>query len=576
MKIKVVIFLSLLLIQLPQLNASAVTYPDKAQVKPADAPFLLSIWTVDDESFARKDKICSAILFNQSLVITAAHCVIDDKGIAVVAGQENASDRGEVLSVYKWITHPRYSKKTYQNDIAVGLLNFNARINEDFSLTSSSKFIKNNTRLYGWGVDQNEIDNGLPMSVLQNNYSATAKKYYKNFNRSTQIAAGYYNPTERTFGGGCYGDSGGPLITKSNNSFQLLGVVSYGSGCDVKKPTVYTKVSHYYKWILETYESLIAQYKKDGTTRPNPDSFSLLPTTTETLPRQEGKSGYHTLATLQSGGGVKSPDIESIVFATYSGELQYQLSAYLTNELDPCIEKQKGSWLVQVGLSSKQNVDFQFSVPKSYGCYTLGKGEFNLAKVEISPPSQFVCNTPSVQAWNQSEGFGNIAKMNVLSFYFGKGCLGTANKIWIRIYHSVDGDGADLEPGGDMWAGPFTTAILGEAPVEQPITANIFYTAYLDKAVYAPGEIATLQITGKDASGNLVPDGTQLASSQESITTSFPPNSYAVAPKFADTSRGGRWTYRLIIGSAPGTYSGTFKIGNMTEQKIPYVVRYGG
>jgi V8-like Glu-specific endopeptidase len=569
------IVLSLVLIQLPQINVMAVTYPDKAQVEPADAPFLLSIWTVDNESFVRKDKICSAILFNQSLVITAAHCVIDDKGIAVVAGQENASDRGEVLSVYKWITHPRYSKKTYQNDIAVGLLNFNARINEDFTLTATSKFIKNNTRLYGWGVDQNEIDNGLPMSVLQNDYSATAKKYYKNFNRSTQIAAGYYNSTERTFGGGCYGDSGGPLITKSNNLFQLLGIVSYGSGCDVKKPTVYTNVFHYYKWVADTYESLLAQYKKDGTTRPNPDSFSLLPTTTETLLKQEGGTGYHTKATLQSGGGVKSPDIESIVFGTYARDLRFQLTAYLKNELDPCIEKQKGSWLIQLALSSKQNVDFQFSVPKSYGCYSIDKTEFNLAKVEISPPSQFVCSTPSVQAWKY-EGSGDVTKLNRLSFYFGKGCVGTANKIWIRIYHSVDGDGGDLEPGGDMWAGPFTTAILGEAPIEQPITANIFYTAYLDKAVYAPGEIATLQITGKDASGNLVPDGTQLASSQESITTSFSPNSYAVAPKFTDTSRGGRWTYRLIIGSAPGTYSGTFKIGNMAEQRTPYVVRYGG
>jgi V8-like Glu-specific endopeptidase len=569
------IVLSLLLIQLPQLNASAVTYPDKAQVEPADAPFLLSIWTVDSESFARKDKICSAILFNQSLVITAAHCVIDDKGIAVVAGQENASDRGEVLSVYKWITHPRYSKKTYQNDIAVGLLNFNARINEDFSLTSSSKFIKNNTRLYGWGVDQNEIDNGLPMSVLQNDYSATAKKYYKNFNRSTQIAAGYYNSTERTFGGGCYGDSGGPLITKSNNSFQLLGIVSYGSGCDVKKPTVYTKVSHYYKWVADTYDLLLAQYKKDDTSRPNTDSFSLLPTTTETLPRKEGEYGYYTNAILQSGGGVKSPDIEAIMFQTYAnpGLNPYGINAYFKNEIDPCIEKQKGSWLVQVALSSKQNVDFQFSVPKSYGCYTLDKTEFNLAKIEISPPAQSICSTPTVKAWRWS---GDITKMNILSFYFGKGCTGTANKIWIRIYHSIEGDGADLEPGGDMWAGPFSTSILGQAQAEQPMTANIFYTAYLDKAVYAPGEVATLLVTGRDVSGNLVPDGTPLAASQESISTSMSPNNYLTRPKSTDTSRNGRWTYRFIIESAPGTYSGTFKIGNMVEQKIPFAVRYGG
>ena len=451
--------LALLLIQLPQLNATAVTYPDVAQVAPKDSPFLLSIWTVDNESFARKDKICSAILFNQSLVITAAHCVIDDKGIAVVAGQENSSDRGEVLSVYKWITHPRYSKKTYQNDIAVGLLNFNARINEDFTLTATSKFIKNNTRLYGWGVDQNEIDNGLPMSVLQNDYSSTARKYYKNFNKNTQVAAGFYNSTERTFGGGCYGDSGGPLVTKSNNSLQLLGIVSYGSGCDVKKPTVYTKVSHYSKWIADTYDSLLNQFNGDSTSRPDTDSFSLLPTTTETLPKQEGTTGYHSFADLQSGGGVKSPDIESIGLSTYAGDPRFQISAYLKNEIDPCIEKQKGNWLIQIALSSKQNIDFQFSVPKSYGCYTIGKAEFGLTKVDVAPPSQFVCSTPWVQPSRKSGNSGDITKLNIIYFYFGQGCVGTASKIWIRIYHSIDGDGADLEPGSDMWAGPFSTAI---------------------------------------------------------------------------------------------------------------------
>ena len=121
-----------------------------------------------------------------------------------------------------------------------------------------------------------------------------------------------------------------------------------------------------------------------------------------------------------------------------------------------------------------------------------------------------------------------------------------------------------------------STSDSGQASAQQPISTNIAYTAFLDKAIYTPGEVATLLITGKDDSGNSVPDGTQLASSQESITTSFYPNSYAVAPKFTDTARGGRWTYRLIIGSATGTYSGTFKVGNMAEQKIPYVVRNGG
>ena len=364
--------LSLLLIQLPQLNANAVTYPDVTQVNPSSAPFLVSIWSVDEDTFQRKAQICSGILFTKEIVITAAHCVIDDKGIAVIAGQVNSRDRGEVLSVYKWITHPRYSKKTYQNDIAIGLLNFNARISDDFYLRPTANFIKSKTRLYGWGVDQNEIDNGKPMSVLQNNYSSVAKKYYKNFNSNTQVAAGYFDSVEKVFAGACYGDSGGPLVVSKNNQYELLGIVSYGSGCDFNKPTIYTKVNFYYPWIAESITQLTREFRAENTTRPNVNTFSLLPNSNDVLKRDTGVYGFSTFAPLQSGGGVKSPDVKSIMLQTYKGSANsFGINAYLTNEIDPCVAKQKGSWLVQVALDKRQNIDFQFEVPISYGCYTV-------------------------------------------------------------------------------------------------------------------------------------------------------------------------------------------------------------
>jgi secreted trypsin-like serine protease len=451
-----------LLAQFPLSNATAVTYPDIAQVSPSAAPFLVSIWSVDADTFQRKDQICSGVLFNKELVITAAHCVIDDKGIAVIAGQVNSNDRGEVLSVYKWVTHPRYSKKTYQNDIAIGLLNFSARNSDVNYLRATPSFIKNQTRLYGWGVDQNEIDNGKPMSVLQNNYSSVAKKYYKNFNSNTQIAAGYFDAVEKVFAGACYGDSGGPLIASKNNQNELLGIVSYGSGCDVNKPTIYTKVNYYYPWIASTFAQLVSDFKADNTTRPDVNSFSLLPNSTVNLERKTGNYGYYTSAPLQSGGGVKSPDIYSIMFQSYAGVgNSYGINFYLTNELDPCVAKQKGSWLIQVALDKRQNIDFQFSVPTSYGCYTVDKAEWALTQIQKIPPSPVTCSSPSVKPWNS---LSSTTKINAFSFGFGKGCLASATSIWIRVLHSISGDGADLEPGSDMWAGPFSTAIVGQTP----------------------------------------------------------------------------------------------------------------
>lgn len=567
--------LSLLLIQFPQVNAIAVTYPDVTQVNPSSAPFLVSIWSVDEDSFQRKAQICSGILFTKEIVITAAHCVIDDKGIAVIAGQVNSGDRGEVLSVYKWITHPRYSKKTYQNDIAIGLLNFNARISENFYLRPTSSFLKNSTRLYGWGVDQNEIDNGRPMSVLQNNYSAVAKKYYKNFNTNTQVAAGYFDAVEKVFAGACYGDSGGPLVVSKNNQYELLGIVSYGSGCDFNKPTIYTKVNFYYPWIASTITQLTSEFRADNTTRPNVNWFSLLPNSTVALERKTGNYGYYTSAPLQSGGGVKSPDVNSIMFQTYaSSGNSFGINAYLTNELDPCVAKQKGSWLVQVALDKRQNIDFQFEVPVSYGCYTVDNTEWNLAQIQKTPPSQIICNKPYVKPWSTLE---SKSKINVFSFGFNKGCLANSTAVWIRVLHTISGDGADLEPGSDMWAGPFSTAILGETVEPQPsstaMTSTISsFTATLDKAIYKVGEAATLTIEGRDSSGKL--SWSRLADSPDKLLIDFSPQTFLKAPKYEDypSTVGGRWTYSLVMGSQTGTFSGKVKIGDLLEQVVRYSV----
>ncbi|KAI8130804.1 Plasma kallikrein [Lucilia cuprina] len=56
-------------------------------------------------------------------------------------------------------------------------------------------------------------------------------------------------------GGTCVGDSGGPLqcrLTK-NGPWILAGITSFGSGCAIEGyPDVYTRTSHYMKWIQDT------------------------------------------------------------------------------------------------------------------------------------------------------------------------------------------------------------------------------------------------------------------------------------------------------------------------------------
>merc|ERR1712012_1487900 len=48
----------------------------------------------------------------------------------------------------------------------------------------------------------------------------------------------------------CQGDSGGPAVCKVNGAWVLAGVTSGGSPvCNVKKPSIYTRVSAFRDWI---------------------------------------------------------------------------------------------------------------------------------------------------------------------------------------------------------------------------------------------------------------------------------------------------------------------------------------
>ncbi len=168
-------------------------------------------------------------------------------------------------------------------------------------------------------------------------------------------------------------------------------------------------------------------------------------------------------------------------------------------------------------------------------------------------------------------------QINVFSFGFNKGCLANSTAIWIRLLHSISGDGADLEPGGDMWAGPFSTAIEGETveplPINTPVSkAMSSFTATLDKAFYKVGELATLTLDVRDSDGRLVT--TRLADTPDKLIVDFSPQTFLKAPKYDDYASiiGARWTYSLIMGSQTGTFSGRVKIGDLPEQIVRYSV----
>jgi hypothetical protein len=89
------------------------------------------------------------------------------------------------------------------------------------------------------------------------------------------------------------------------------------------------------------------------------------------------------------------------------------------------------------------------------------------------------------------------------------------------------------------------------------------WTVSMDKATYAPGEIATLTLSGKDSDGFPVSTFTLLTD----VVTSFGGMTAVTAPTNNDafTSGAGIKTYQFSVGTSEGSFVGTFKTTGTTD-----------
>jgi hypothetical protein len=86
------------------------------------------------------------------------------------------------------------------------------------------------------------------------------------------------------------------------------------------------------------------------------------------------------------------------------------------------------------------------------------------------------------------------------------------------------------------------------------------FKASTDKAVYAPGDIITVTLSGYDLAGNLANDRTEIG---ESVTTvkpviasgGFASSTGVDTPASTDVATAGAWAYRFIVGNTEGTYA---------------------
>lgn len=241
---------------------------------PAEFTFLGALLEADEfrTKGAYQAQFCAANLISPTTMITAAHCVVDQKTGEVTApdqllvafGPTLGAPNLKVIGISKIASHPNYRLRTAENDIAVLTIAQPVIDIAPITLLTASEvdaYAKPGdiVRVAGWG-NTSASGNLFPDALR----SATLRVFpagacgggerhelggvtFQGFDASEASSATMICAAGATTSGdvidACQGDSGGPLLAGDGVARRLVGVVSWGERCASLFPGVYTRLS---------------------------------------------------------------------------------------------------------------------------------------------------------------------------------------------------------------------------------------------------------------------------------------------------------------------------------------------
>ncbi|XP_006784980.1 coagulation factor IXb isoform X1 [Neolamprologus brichardi] len=231
---------------------------------PGEIPWQVALMFRPD-SAQRARPFCGGSLLADLWVITAAHCLWNSDGTEhkffIRVGEHDVNqDEGPERDheVVERHPHHMYNFKTspYNHDIALLKLGSPVDLsNKRRPICLGPKdFIQNILRestvslVSGWGRIRFQGPEATKLQKLEVPYVDRTKCKQSSRDHITRFmfCAGFESEQKDS----CQGDSGGPHATNYKGTWFLTGIISWGEECAKDgKYGVYTRVSHYYKWI---------------------------------------------------------------------------------------------------------------------------------------------------------------------------------------------------------------------------------------------------------------------------------------------------------------------------------------
>ncbi|MCJ8314912.1 MAG: serine protease [Saccharospirillaceae bacterium] len=208
-------------------------------------PWMVSLQKEDKHS-------CGGIVIGSRVILTAAHCAeLFDR---VVFG-EKLSNPDRIIKLVdgldEIVVHYAYRSDVSEHDLAAVILHESIELTEYAQIKQNTVIDDDFVYVMGWGFTEiNELSDTLlktEMKLLDHDSCIAQFPFYESSD-TVKIFEQYAICAWHETNDSCAGDSGGPLFDSEN---KIIGLVSFGWECGSSKPSVYTKLESYTKWISD-------------------------------------------------------------------------------------------------------------------------------------------------------------------------------------------------------------------------------------------------------------------------------------------------------------------------------------